>query len=57
MYHVAIVRRQGANTEYRSTDKVCIHGNFLELPLGEKTHSIDLSGVKEIVESENTDEW
>lgn len=57
LYHVAIVRRQGANTEDRTTNKVRIHGNYLELPLGEKTHSIELSGVKEIVKSEITDEW
>ena len=57
MYHVAIVRRQGANTEYRTTNKVRIHGNYLELPLGKKTHYIELSGVKEIVQNEITDEW
>ena len=56
MYHVAIARRQGKNTEYRTSDKVRIHGNYLELPLGKKTHYIELSGVKEIVESEITDE-
>lgn len=56
MYHVAIVRRQGKNTEYRTSDKVRIHGNYLELPLGKTTHYIELSGVKEIVESEIADE-
>lgn len=56
MYHVAIVRRQGKNTEYRTSDKVRIHSNYLELPLGKKTHYIELSGVKEIVESEIPDE-
>ena len=56
MYHVAITRRQGKNTEYRTSGNVRIHGNYLELPLGKKTHYIELSGVKEIVESETTDE-
>jgi hypothetical protein len=56
MYHVAIVRRQGKNTEYRTSDKVRIHSNYVELSLGKKTHYIELSGVKEIVESEITDE-
>ena len=56
MYHVAIVRRQGTNTEYRTTDRVRIHGNYLELPLGKKTHYIELSGIKEIVETEIADE-
>lgn len=56
MYHVAITRRQGKNTEYRTSGKVSIHGNYLQLPLGTKTYYIELSGVKEIVESEITDE-
>lgn len=56
MYHVAIVRRQGKNTEYRTSDKLRIHTNYLELPLGKTTHFIELSGIKEIVESEITDE-
>ena len=33
-----------------------IHGNYLELPIGKKTHYIELSWVKEIVESEIADE-
>lgn len=56
MYHVAIERRQGTNTEYRTTDKLRIHGNYLELPLGKTTYYIELSGIKEIVEREITDE-
>jgi hypothetical protein len=56
MYHVSIDRRQGKNTEYRTTDKLRIHGNYLELPLGKETRYLELSGVKEIVESEITDE-
>lgn len=56
MYHVAIVRRQGKNTEYRTSGKVRIHGNYVELPLGKKTYYIELSGVKEIVETEIADE-
>ena len=56
MYHVTIERRQGKNTQYRTSDKVRIHGNYLELPLGKKTHYIELSGIKEIVESEIPDE-
>ena len=56
MYRVTIIRRQGKNTEYRTSDKVRIHSNYLELPLGKKTHYIELSGVKEIVEIEVTEE-
>jgi|GEM_PF-3568067 len=56
MYHVTIERRQGKNTEYRTSDKVRIHSNYLELPLGKKTCYIELSGVKEIVETEIPDE-
>ena len=55
MYRVAIVRRQGKNTEYRTSGKVRIHNNYLELPLGKETRYIELSGVKEIVESEIED--
>jgi hypothetical protein len=56
MYHVAIARRQGKNTEYLTSDKVRIHGNYLELPLGSKTYYVELSGVKEIVQSETVEE-
>ncbi len=56
MYHVAIERRQGKDSQYRTSDKVRIHGNYLELPLGKKTYYIELSGIKEIVECEITDE-
>ncbi len=56
MYHVSIERRQGKNTEYRTTDKLRIHSNYLELPLGKKTYYIELSGIKQIVESEIMDE-
>jgi hypothetical protein len=56
MYHVAIERRQGKNSQYRTTGKVRIHGNYLELPLGRITYYIELSGIKEIVEREIADE-
>jgi hypothetical protein len=55
MYHVTIARRQGKNTEYRTSGRVRIHSNYLELPLGEKTYYVELSGVKEIVETEIAD--
>jgi hypothetical protein len=56
MYHVAIERRQGKNTQYRTTDKLRIHGNYLELRLGKTTYYVELNGIKEIVEREITDD-
>ena len=55
MYHVAIERRQGKNTEYHTTGKLRIHSNYLELPLGKITYYVELSGIKEIVEREIED--
>jgi hypothetical protein len=56
MYKVAITQRQGKNSEYKTTEKVRIHGNFLELQLGVKTKYIALNGVEEITQTKIADE-
>ena len=56
MYKIAISQRQGKNSQYKTTEKVRIHGNFLELQLGGTTKYISLNGVEEITESEIEDE-
>ena len=37
MYKITITQRQGKNSEYKTTERIRIHGNFLELPFGDKT--------------------
>jgi hypothetical protein len=56
MYKVTITQRQGKNSEYRTTEKVSVHGNFLELQLGDRTKYIALSGVDEITQTKITDD-
>lgn len=55
MYTVTIKQRQGKNSEYTTTEKILIHGNFLELQLGDTTKFIALSGVDEITQKEMVD--
>lgn len=56
MYKVTITQRQGKNSEYKTTAPVSIHGNFLELPCGDKTKYIALNGVEEITQTKIGDE-
>lgn len=56
MYKVTITQRQGKNSEYRTTDKISIHGNFLQLPCGDTTRYIALNGVEEINQTKVADE-
>lgn len=56
MYKITITQRQGKNSEYKTTDRIRIHGNFLELPFGDKTKYIALNGVEEITQMEVADE-
>lgn len=56
MYKVTITQRQGKNSEYRTTEKISVHGNFLELPCGDTTKYVALNGVEEITQTKVPDE-
>ncbi len=55
MYRITLSRRQGKDTCYNASDKIRIHGNFIEIPLGQETRYIALNGVEEITQTEVDD--